>query len=162
MNTFHNPLTTFFLLIFVAFILNLVVALRQFELPNLDDITKGIIPSMSIVEPESTRSKYRGKSIGGISGLLGGLSTPTSSIIDNQATPILTNSINTMPSTISGSFTPTRIFSNEIPKETQNPIPLHGNLENSGIYNGGEIAYSWMVLSVVFAFLIGFVGFLSV
>ncbi|CAG8541522.1 15267_t:CDS:1 [Cetraspora pellucida] len=166
MNTFHNPLTILLLLIFITFTLDFVAALRQLEPPNPDEITKGVIPSRSTVEPEPTKSKYKGKSIGGISGLLGGLSTPTSSIMDNnihhQATPILSNSINTMPSTRPVSFTPNRILSNEVPKETQNPTLPHSNLENSGIFNGGEIAYSWMVLSVVCAFLIGFIGLLSV
>ncbi|RIB19820.1 hypothetical protein C2G38_2082274 [Gigaspora rosea] len=37
---------------------------------------------MSTVEPEPTRSKYRGKSFSGISGLLNGLSIPPSSIIN--------------------------------------------------------------------------------
>ncbi|CAG8821538.1 17128_t:CDS:1, partial [Gigaspora margarita] len=100
-----------------------VAALWQFEPPNPDEITKGLVPLMSTVEPEPTRSKYRGKSFGGISGLLNGLSTPTSSIINPtnnifQTTPLLLSNIITP--TRSVSIKPTHNISNEIPKETQN------------------------------------------
>ncbi|CAG8580049.1 1091_t:CDS:1, partial [Dentiscutata heterogama] len=136
-------------------------ALRQLEPPNPDEITKGLIPSRSTVEPEPTKSKYKGKSIGGISGLLNGLSTPTSDITNNihqTTTPPLSNIITpTKPVSIKPTYNP----SNELPKETHNQPP-HNSLENSGIYSGDEITYSWMVLSVVCAFLIGFVGLLSV
>ncbi|CAG8580808.1 3084_t:CDS:2, partial [Scutellospora calospora] len=107
MNSIHNFLTTTsILLIFLAFTFNVsVTALRQLEPPNPDDITKGL-PTRSNVEPEPTKSKFKGKSIGGI----------------------------------------------EIPKETQ---IHHIKVENSGIYNGNEIKYSWIILSIVCASLIG-------
>ncbi|CAG8495543.1 23379_t:CDS:2 [Gigaspora rosea] len=128
-----------FLLIFITFTLDFVATLRQFEPLNPDKITKGLIPLMSTVEPEPTRSKYRGKSFSGISGLL---NDNSSSFIKYYITP-------TRPVSIK----PTHSISNEIPKETQNH-PSYSNLENSGIYDGGEITYSWMVLSAVCAFLI--------